>query len=76
MRQCRCWILEGFHESGPTLNPVVAVKYFDSVIEVLEWGRRTWKDVPKAVRGDIFEDTFFVGVKSLRLDACIAVSDP
>ena len=55
-------------------NPIAAVEFYDRAVELLEWGREAWKDVPKDLRGAIFEDTFLVGVKAMRLDAYADVS--
>ncbi|GJE87837.1 TPR-like protein [Phanerochaete sordida] len=65
----RCWIMDGFHHVRVREDPAVAIVFLDAVVEVLEWGRETWKDLPETVRGEVFEDAFLVGVKSLRLYA-------
>lgn len=48
---------------------VAGVEFFTRAIDILEWGRRVWKDVPKDDRGAIFEVTFVRGVKRLYMSA-------
>ena len=52
----------------------VAMEYYSRIIEVLQWGAHTWRDVPMEDRGVIFEKTFIRGAKRLKLTAMHAVS--
>lgn len=58
------WLLESMEQN----NPAAALPRYDLAIEVLERGRHTWPDVPKQLRGSVFEDTFLLGLKSMRLN--------
>lgn len=68
-----CWILRGHIENGVAVNYQAAVEFFTRAIDVLEWGREAWRDVPPDQRGAIFGDTFVRGVKCLQLDSYINV---
>ncbi|KAI3609899.1 TPR-likeprotein [Moniliophthora roreri] len=65
----RCWILRALLEGGLRSNHVSEVEYLGRVIEVIEWGRKVWKDVDFSSRGAIFRDTFLRGVKKLHMEA-------
>ncbi|KAJ7024390.1 hypothetical protein C8F04DRAFT_161168 [Mycena alexandri] len=64
----RLWIMQGFL-SGSTGSQRVAAEYFRSSLDVIEWGRETWKDVPRDKRGDIFDITFMRSVNRLFIAA-------
>lgn len=59
--------------SDSTNQYVAAVEYYSRAVEILEWGRHTWKDVPLNDRGPIFELTFIRGVKRLYMTALMGV---
>ena len=68
------WIMQAFIMNRPTGtgngNPSVAVIKYDSVLEVLDWGRTgPWKDMPTSDKGVVFENYFVRAVRQLRLDA-------
>ncbi|CAA7268089.1 unnamed protein product [Cyclocybe aegerita] len=65
----RAWIMCGFMAITITKRATVAMEYYSRVIDILEWGRRTWANVPKIDRGVIFELSFIRGAKRLRLNA-------
>ena len=48
-------------------------EFYRNAVEVLEWGARVWKDVPKSDRGAIFEPSFIRGVKRLHLKSQMKV---
>ena len=48
-------------------------EYYRNAVEVLEWGARIWKDLPKSDRGAIFEPSFIRGVKRLHLKSQMKV---
>ena len=54
----------------------IGLDYLTRAIEVLDWGRRIWPDVPVDNRGVIFEFTFIRGVKQHRLIFAQQVSSP
>ena len=60
-------------EDGFRSDPFSALEYYNRVVEVLEWGRRVWKNETTEDRGIIFQDTFLRGVKCLRLDTLMKV---
>jgi hypothetical protein len=49
------------------------IQHFKRVLDLLEWGRAIWKDVPKNDRGVIFEDSFVTGVRALYLKMLLRV---
>jgi hypothetical protein len=50
-----------------------ALEFYRSAIDVLEWGRREWKDVSPDQRGVIFDETFIIGIKRLMLHTMMEV---
>lgn len=68
------WIMKGFVEQSIANNPASSLEYYSRAVNVLEWGRRVWRDVPAAQRGTIFADTFLAGVKNLRIESLMLVS--
>ncbi|KAI0375480.1 TPR-like protein [Pilatotrama ljubarskyi] len=68
----RAWFLRAYfaHRSGESED--LALQYYNNVVDVLEWGVRTWHDVPTADRGFIFQRTFIRGIKRLRMEAYLA----
>lgn len=69
----RLWILGGHLDAGIQGKHFTNVKTLRHVLDVLEWGRTTWKDVPSVDRGVIFNDTFVRGVRSMLLQAMLSV---
>ena len=66
----------GFLEGGARHNYVSETEYITRGLEVIEWGRKTWADVPQGDRGVVFSDTFLRGVQKLRIEALVKVPDP
>lgn len=60
-------------ELGLRNNIDAAMEFYNSAVEVLEWGRQVWRDEPKENRGVVFENSFVRGVKHLRLEAVMKV---
>lgn len=67
------WIVRGFLEEKLNHHCAMKVEYLSRALEVLEWGRKTWSQIPKASRGTIFEDTFIRGVRNMYLTALMEV---
>ncbi|KAI0358985.1 hypothetical protein OH77DRAFT_1396325 [Trametes cingulata] len=67
----RTWIMRAFMQGNLTDDVNAALDFFTSAIEVLQWGIQFWRDVPQAVKGAMFQDSFVRGVKCLRLDVMI-----
>jgi stress-induced-phosphoprotein 1 len=65
--------MQGFI-NGSTGSQGVATDLFRSALHVIEWGRETWKDVPRSLRGDIFDVTFMRSVNRLFVSAVMDVS--
>ncbi len=68
----RGWIMRGVFECLKDC-PTAAVEFYSRSLEVLKWGQRAWRNVPKEKRGVIFEDTFIRGVRVLHLNAYLKV---
>ena len=49
------------------------MQYYNSVVDVLEWGASTWHDVPTSDRGVIFLKTFVRAIKRIRMEAYLSV---
>ncbi|KAG1770956.1 hypothetical protein EDD22DRAFT_976982 [Suillus occidentalis] len=54
-------------KGGLREQPQAGVEYYRRALDLVEWGRTIWKDVPKSSRGAIFEHSFLIGVRSLYL---------
>ena len=70
----RAWILRAHFDSGMQRRHDVAVEFTTRAVQLLAWGRETYKNVPKSERGAIFSDTFIIGVRRHLLEALIGVS--
>jgi hypothetical protein len=68
----RAWIMRGFIEGGLRAH-LVALEFLGYALEVLDWGRQAWKNIPNEVRGTIFKSTFIRGVRSLHMRALMEV---
>ena len=67
--------MRAFIEDRARKNSEVALKFYGWVLDVLQWGRRVWKDIPKSDRGAVFEDTYLIGVRGLQIEALMDVCD-
>jgi stress-induced-phosphoprotein 1 len=63
----RAWIMKAALEGGLREQPQAGVEYYRQALDLVEWGRTIWKDVPKSSRGAIFEHSFLIGIRSLYL---------
>lgn len=70
----RGWVVRAFLEDGLGDNVETAIDFYNSAIEVLEWGAERWKEVPSEDKGAIFQPTFLRGIKCLYLDAFMKVN--
>lgn len=61
----RAWIMRAAFEGGLRQKPQAGVEYYRRALDLVEWGRTVWKDVPKSSRGVIFEHSFLIGIRSL-----------
>ncbi|KAJ7750192.1 hypothetical protein B0H16DRAFT_1887816 [Mycena metata] len=68
----RIWLLKGFFDSNTgALNG--GVEFYKRILDVLEWGRRTYPNVPSEERGVIFEGSFVRGVRRLYIPAVLSL---
>ncbi|KAG1843800.1 hypothetical protein DFJ58DRAFT_731469 [Suillus subalutaceus] len=63
----RGWIMRAALDGGLRQQPQAGVEYYRRALDLVEWGRTIWKDVPKSDRGVVFEHSFLIGVRSLYL---------
>lgn len=60
--------------AGFTGKYATSIEYHSRALEVLEWGERTWQNVPTEQRGVIFSKTFIRGVRRMKLTSMHTVS--
>jgi hypothetical protein len=65
--------MQGFLQTSARRNYSTALQFIRNAHELLEWGRKLWKDIPREERGTIFDNTFFIGVKRLLMSTLMAV---
>lgn len=53
-----------------------ALQYYGSALSVLEWGRKTWENVPATERGAIFQPTFATAIRRFYIESYQAVYVP
>lgn len=66
--------MHAFMMSGLKGDCVGAERALGKAVEVLQWGRRVWKDVDPDTRGTVFSDTFVRGIKSMHIQEYMKVS--
>ncbi len=69
----RAWFLRAYFADRSGQSKTVALQYYNSIVDVLEWGAKTWHDVPTSDRGVIFLKTFVRAIKRIRLEAYLSV---
>lgn len=62
-----------FQQSGSANS--TATEFYSRAIEILKWGQRSLKAVPRKQKGAIFDPTFLIGVRSLYLNALLDVGN-
>ena len=70
----RGWIMRAFMEGNMRANRQAEKEFLLQALDVLEWGRQIWHNIPSDDRGTIFELTFLRGVKNMYLHALMEVS--
>ncbi|KAJ3810706.1 hypothetical protein F5876DRAFT_41234 [Lentinula aff. lateritia] len=70
----RHWIIAGFVLSRVRNNFQLGVEFHRNALNMINWGRKVWKDVPKAERGVIFDLSFRRGVWNMYLDTLMGAS--
>lgn len=63
----RAWIMQGFISDRLNGEPEVGANVLKNAIDLLNWGRKTWKGVPDSDRGTFFSDSFLLAVRSIYL---------
>lgn len=71
----RIWIFQGFFRYRMLGHFTFAFEMYSKTIDLLEWGRKKWPNVPDSERGVVFKKTFIRAVKRLHLDLMHAVRD-
>ena len=69
----RAWFLRAYFADRSGQSKTVGMQYYNSIVDVLEWGAETWRDVPMSDRGVIFLKTFIRAIKRIRLEAYLSV---
>ncbi|KAI8981187.1 hypothetical protein BD414DRAFT_92827 [Trametes punicea] len=65
----RAWFLRAYFAHRSQESRALALQYYNNVLDVLDWGARTWQDVPTSERGSIFQRTFIRAIRRLKMDA-------
>ncbi|KAH9897927.1 TPR-like protein [Cubamyces lactineus] len=68
----RAWFLRAYFAERSGESRSLALQYYNNVVDVLEWGAKTWHDVPPEDRGYIFQKTFIRAIKRMRMSAYLA----
>ncbi|KAM5536003.1 hypothetical protein V8D89_010261 [Ganoderma adspersum] len=68
----RAWFLRAYFADRSGQSKTVAMQYYNSIVDVLEWGATTWHDVPTSDRGVIFLKTFVRAIRRIRLEAYLS----
>ncbi|EAU92339.1 hypothetical protein CC1G_00558 [Coprinopsis cinerea okayama7 len=63
----RTWIFTAYFRSELAGHRHAAHELYLNALNVLQWGREQWPDVPKNERGAVFERSFIRGVKRLKM---------
>lgn len=67
------WIIQGFLAKSIAEEHHIALEFLNRALDVLNWGRKAWKDIATEERGVIFCDTFLRGVKVMHMDCFMQV---
>ncbi|KAF7307346.1 TPR-REGION domain-containing protein [Mycena indigotica] len=70
----RAWIFRAFMNSNMG-QEAQADEFYKRAVDVIEWGRRKYPNVPREDRGSIFEATILRGVRTLRLQNILTIGD-
>ncbi|KAK0479769.1 hypothetical protein IW261DRAFT_1608046 [Armillaria novae-zelandiae] len=71
----RFWVLRGKIEGALDGNVVSQNEYYGRCLEVVEWRRELWKDVPASVRSEVFDEFFIRGLRNLYLQSILQYHD-
>lgn len=67
--QARAWIILGFLGQVSHITRDELFNWYDRTCKLIELGQMEWPDVPRDLRGTIFDTTFLRGVQVLRMNA-------
>lgn len=67
------WVMRAFLSAGVTQNYPSAIQFYEWALEIIERGRKIWRDVSTDDRGVVFEDTFIRGIRLLLNQAYMGV---
>lgn len=65
----RCLIMRAFMEGRFRGLRALELEFLITVLDILEWGREVFRDVPREERGTVFDLTFVRGVRNMHLHA-------
>ncbi|KAK0205051.1 hypothetical protein DFS33DRAFT_1325017 [Desarmillaria ectypa] len=65
----RCLIMRAFLEGRIRGLHSLELEFLITVLDILEWGREVFRDVPREERGTVFDLTFVRGVRNMHLHA-------
>lgn len=65
--------MRAYLEENANRDSKTALQFYRSILSVLEWGLKTWKDVPNSERGAVFTETFIRGIRKHYLNAYLSV---
>ncbi|KAG6374418.1 hypothetical protein JVT61DRAFT_4455 [Boletus reticuloceps] len=68
----RARLMRAILDSKLRQAPHVAVERMKEILQILQWGRQIWRDVPKDDRGAVFQDTFVRGIKAIYLETLMS----
>ncbi|PIL31505.1 transporter [Ganoderma sinense ZZ0214-1] len=68
----RAWFLRAYFADRSGQSKTVAMQYYNSIVDVLEWGAKTWHGVPTSDRGVIFLKTFVRAIRRIRLETYLS----
>src|SRR5712664_460738 len=61
------WFMQAYVSSNITQQYDTSVELYRQAVEILQWGRQEWKDVPSEDRGSMFELTYIRAIKRIPL---------
>jgi hypothetical protein len=67
------WFINAYVSSNITQQYDGAVELYRHAVEILQWGRQEWKDVPLEDKGSMFELTYIRAVKRMYMNTIIEV---
>lgn len=70
------WVIAGFLASGGHNTSRAALEFYSQALDILQWSRTVWPEVPREERGSVFDVTFIRGVRRLFLSALVEVRLP